>query len=271
MPSHLPAAIIHCPHSSVEVPEDLRGRFLLGPAELERELLRMTDRYTDELFALPAEVASCVRFPVSRLVVDPERFEDDAREEMACRGMGVIYTRTSDRGALREPPSEAEREALLDRFYRPHHRRLLEAVDAALAAHGHCLILDGHSFPSRPLPYEKCQDPDRPEICIGTDGCHTPGWLRDAAVRAFEAEGLRVAIDRPFSGALVPLAHYQRTRAVRSLMIEVNRKLYMDAASGERLPEMPRFHASLQRALREIIAEFGRCCGRATGVAGPLA
>ena len=29
-------------------------------------------------------------------MVDPERFEDDAREPMAARGQGVVYTRTSD-------------------------------------------------------------------------------------------------------------------------------------------------------------------------------
>jgi len=51
---------------------------------------------------------------------------------MAARGMGVIYTRTTDGGVLREPPSAAERESLLDRFYRPHHERLPRAVDAAL-------------------------------------------------------------------------------------------------------------------------------------------
>ncbi len=47
------------------------------------------DAYTDELFALPPEQASTVRFPVSRLVVDPEGFEEDAGEVMAGRGFGV--------------------------------------------------------------------------------------------------------------------------------------------------------------------------------------
>jgi N-formylglutamate amidohydrolase len=79
------------------------------------ELDRLTDHYTDELFDHrgPPEFAT-VRFPVSRFVVDPERFEDDAQEPMAARGQGAIYTRTTDARSLRNPPTAAERDALLD-------------------------------------------------------------------------------------------------------------------------------------------------------------
>ena len=88
----------------------------------------MTDAYTDELFALAPEAATTVKFPVSRLVLDPERFEDDQQESMASRGMGVIYQRSSLCDPLRRELSGDEREALLTRFYRPHHQALTEAV-----------------------------------------------------------------------------------------------------------------------------------------------
>ena len=81
-----PQTILHIPHASTHIPDDVR--FSLNPDELERELLLMTDRYTDALFALPRDVAVAVAFPVSRLVVDPERFPDDAVEPMARKGMG---------------------------------------------------------------------------------------------------------------------------------------------------------------------------------------
>jgi N-formylglutamate amidohydrolase len=44
---------------------------------------RITDHFTDDLFALPNHLATPVRFPVSRLVVDPERFENDELEPMS--------------------------------------------------------------------------------------------------------------------------------------------------------------------------------------------
>src|ERR1035441_5275352 len=127
---------------------------------------------------------------------------DDGREPMAQKGMGVIYTRTASGHPLRRPPSDDERQRLLARFYDPHEAALTTAVEAALAAHGTCLLIDGHSFPTRPLPYEDDQDADRPDLCIGPAGSHTPAWLRDTAVRTFEGLGWRLAVDRPFSGAL---------------------------------------------------------------------
>jgi N-formylglutamate amidohydrolase len=245
--------VIHVPHSSAEIPADVGARLALSRAELQRELLAMTDRYTDELFVLPAQLARAIVFPVSRLVVDPERFEDDALEPMSRKAMGAVYTRTSDGRPLREPPARDEREALLTRFYRPHHAALAAAVAAALETHGHCLVLDGHSFPSRPLPYEDDQDPSRPEICLGTDAFHTPPGARDAARKAFESEGFGVALDRPFAGALVPAPFYGRDDRVLALMVEVNRGLYMDEATGEKLADFERMRERLGRALLGLI------------------
>jgi N-formylglutamate deformylase len=214
----------------------------------------MTDRYTDELFALPASLATTVAFPVSRLVVDPERFTDDESEPMARKGMGAVYERTAAGHPLRRPPSARQRQRLLALFYERHHAALTASVDDALATHGTCLLIDGHSFPTRPLPYEDDQDPDRPDICIGTDSRHTPTWLRDSAVHVFEALGWSVAVDRPFAGALVPMRFYQRDLRVHAVMIEVRRRLYMDEWSGVRLPRFDEVREHIHGALRSLCA-----------------
>src|SRR4051812_20626413 len=122
-----PRIVIHVPHASVIIPSDVRASFLLDDNALERELVAMTDRYTDELFALSADVATTVAFPISRLVVDPERFTDDASEPMSKKGMGVVYTTTSNGLPLRHSPLPDERAQLLARFYDPHHAALERA------------------------------------------------------------------------------------------------------------------------------------------------
>ena len=59
---------------------------------LSLELLRMTDAYTDELFALPERLAYRIVFPVSRLVVDPERLADDDQKYPWLRGAWARFT-----------------------------------------------------------------------------------------------------------------------------------------------------------------------------------
>jgi N-formylglutamate amidohydrolase len=212
----------------------------------------MTDWFTEELFDLPG--ATRIVFPVSRLVVDPERFLDDAQEVMAAVGMGVIYTRTSQGVPLRPEPSAQERSELLDRYYHPHHQELSEAVDHAVNDLGYCLVLDCHSFPSTPLPYEPDQGLDRPDICLGTDSFHTPNRLIELAVVAFQDLGLTVAIDRPFAGALVPMKHFQKDARVHALMVELNRRLYLDETTGARTSSFNSLQSTVLDALKVIEA-----------------
>ena len=42
--------IANIPHSSTHVPQSIRQTFVLNDHELDVELLKMTDRYVDELF-----------------------------------------------------------------------------------------------------------------------------------------------------------------------------------------------------------------------------
>jgi N-formylglutamate amidohydrolase len=246
--------VVHVPHASVAIPGHLRPSLVLDDAELEAELLRMTDRYTDELFSLRIDRAERIVFPVSRLVVDPERFPQDADEPMAARGMGAVYTRTSQGRPLRRGLTEATREKLLDDYYRPHHDALAEAVARQLERYGNCLIIDGHSFSSVPLPHEPDQEPERPQICIGTDGYHTPGWLAEAARGAFEAQGFATAVNRPFSGSLVPSAFYRKDPRVLSVMIELNRSLYMDQETGTKSGHFDGVRSVVEASLLSLAA-----------------
>ena len=114
------------------------------------------------------------------------------------------------------------------------HQALTDAVSVALLQCGRCLIIDCHSFPAQPLPYELNQDPARPDICIGTDTFHSPPAIVESLVAVFTKARYSVALNRPFAGSLVPLMFYERDHNVHSVMIEINRALYMDEPSGNK-------------------------------------
>jgi N-formylglutamate deformylase len=224
--------IIHIPHSSEYVPTECRGEIQLTEDELKREIAQMTDKYTDELF-LPERTAS-LRFPVSRLVCDPERFRLDADESMSAVGMGAAYERTSEGKKFRELTSE-RREGILREYYDVHHAFLSAMVAERLSAFGRCVVMDCHSFPSVPLSYETDRSQPRPDFCIGTDAYHTPDELRELCVGLLRGEGFTVKLNSPFGGALVPAQYYCRDKRVASVMLEVNRSIYM-TENGEKTP-----------------------------------
>jgi N-formylglutamate amidohydrolase len=243
----------HVPHASAAIPADERARLRLDDRALAAELLRLTDAHTDRLYAWIRELGGTLLVNrVSRIVVDPERFADDAAEPMAAVGQGAVYTRATT-GAILRDPDPAERRRLLERWYDPYHRALEAVVAGTLDRFGTCLVLDAHSFASVPLPTEPDRDPDRPDVCLGTDPYHTPEPLVRTLADALRAEGFRVAVDRPFAGSLVPLRWYRRDRRVASILLEVRRGTHMDEATGEPLPAFDSVVARLRRAVTRAI------------------
>jgi N-formylglutamate amidohydrolase len=242
--------IFHLPHASMVIPAAVRKQFVLDDGQLAQELIRLTDTYTDELFEL--EGALRVRAGVSRLVVDVERFADDTEEPMAALGMGAVYTRTSEGKRLRRPPKPTQRQALMAAWYEPHHQELSTAVEKERNRKGNALIVDCHSFPSRPLPCDAEKSERRPQFCIGTDPYHTPTAMALAAADQLRYFGYSVDFDRPYQGALVPREFYRRDPMVHSIMIEVNRALYMDERTGRRLDRFDRVKRDISSLLRTL-------------------
>lgn len=227
--------LIHVPHASTFIPPD----------DLTDELLKMTDLYTDELFDCRRDM---LVFPVSRLVCDVERFRDDTDEPMSEQGMGLAYTRCADGAPLRSI-SPQKRAAIARMYYDKHHEAFTDMVNEKLHDCGRCIIIDAHSFSAEPLPYEDCAH--RPDFCIGTDSFHTPYPLLRTCYTFLRGCGLEVAVNRPFSCTIVPLEHLHSDTSVSSVMIEVNRRLYM-TADGSKTDSF----SDIQRMLAALVGEI---------------
>ena len=160
----------------------------------------------------------------------------------------VIYLNASDLSRLRII-TEEERQEILLRYYDTHHEAFTKAVEEKIEKWGHCLIIDCHSFYPTALPYELNKNDDRPDFCIGTSDYHTPKKMTEALVIFFEGHGYSVKLNSPFAGTFVPMKYFEKDKRVYSVMIEVNRKLYMDVP-GEKNNRFP----IIQSVLKECIA-----------------
>ena len=108
--------ILHIPHSSTTIP--LTDGYVINDDALAKEMLKLTDWYTDDLFQSDENVM--IKADFSRIFCDPERFTDDSQEIMAQFGMGVLYEKNDDGELMRIVIPEL-RERILKDYYWPHH------------------------------------------------------------------------------------------------------------------------------------------------------
>jgi N-formylglutamate amidohydrolase len=203
--------------------------FISSQRVLKDEITILTDWFTDELFDLPF---SKVIAPFSRIFCDVERFENDNEEIMSSRGMGMCYTHT-DGGKVMRNVTPSLKSEIATKYYRKHHFDFEMIVTEKLTERDKVLIIDCHSFPDKPMNRDLIQESPRPDFCIGTDEFHTSQELASFSVDYIKNNGYSVKINNPYSGSIVPLKYYQKNEKVQSLMIEINRKLYMKTENGE--------------------------------------
>lgn len=243
--------ILHIPHASDCIPK-LDG-YLVDREFLNKEILTLTDWYTDTLFT--REDCKIIKANFSRVFCDVERFAEDKQEVMASFGMGVFYTKAEDGSVMRNISADL-RKNLLDNYYYPHHQKLEKAVEKQLAQNNKALIVDCHSFPDIPLARDLNKTPNRPDFNIGTDAYHSPKWLVDFSQEYFESRGFSVVMDWPYSGSIVPLKYYQNNKNVMSIMIEVNRSLYLKGTSNQKSKDFDIIKKHVQEFLENLKNQY---------------
>lgn len=72
----------------------------------------------------------------------------------------------------------------------------------------------------------------------------------------FAERGFAVKVDSPFKGALVPAKYYRKEKAVTGIMIEINRRLYMNEKTGCRLPEFENIKRTIGSFVSELIQYY---------------
>lgn len=118
----------------------------------------------------------------------------------------------------------------------------------AIKQHRRALIVDSHSYPLAPLPYEDLSLA-WPQICIGTDPFHTPAAMIEALSAVFQAHGFTVGINTPFKGTMVPTKNYEIDPRCQSAMIKVRRDTYCDDQGNAKADAFEIVQAAIKAAI----------------------
>lgn len=219
---HYNNLLLHVPHSSTSFPVESKVCF----NDLDDEERLLIDYYTDDLF-IPeqtVEKIDAVVFPYCRLFCDVERLVNDPLEK---DGLGISYLRWVDEDryskTLRSFSSMSSAFKLYSDFHTETSLKLIEA-------RGNTLLIDCHSFSS--VPNLLNSNPPDIDICIGynDDETRPNKVVIGNIVQYFKSLGYKVGINTPFSNSKT----FSVPSKYHSVMIEINKKLYMDELTREK-------------------------------------
>jgi predicted N-formylglutamate amidohydrolase len=180
--------LLLCDHATNVVPAEVAGGDLgLPPEEMARHIAWDIGAagVTETLARLLDASAILTRF--SRLVIDPNRGEDDPTLVMR------LYDGTVVPANRAIGPAEIERR--LDRFHRPYHRAVAAAIERLGAAGRAPALVAIHSF----TPRLKGRPPRPWQVGILW---HRDGRIALPLISRLRAEGLCVGDNEPYSGEL---------------------------------------------------------------------
>ncbi|MBO4570342.1 MAG: N-formylglutamate amidohydrolase [Bacteroidales bacterium] len=217
--------ILHIPHASRNLPDSF-FKNKEGKELLLKESSSLIDYFTDELFR--PHSANDRRFIMlvpdyCRTLCDVERLRNDPLES---RGMGILYGKGKKRSrfALKEGVDNQ-----LLAYYDDYHAKAAEIIRSCPFP----IIIDCHSFSSHSTELVT-MTPEMAaiDICLGfnDDKSCPPAELINQVQEYFTGKGYKVALNRPFSNSKT---FDTGGHPCHSLMIEVNKRLYMDEEKTE--------------------------------------
>ena len=228
----------------------------------------LIDYYTDELFDTIAVRIRTVASEICRTLCDVERMVNDPLEE---KGFGIFCKRMVER---ERPCGGAGSRIVFKReffdptckhlveYYVQHQSRLIQAIVSSAYflnkyyGDNSVLLLDCHSFSS--MPTALC-DPgpldEQVDICIGynDDATRPREEMIDFVVAHFEELGYKVGRNTPFSHSKTvecPVPYH-------SLMIEVNKRCYMDEQTLEKTEGFARLRRAILSLYSKILMNGG--------------
>jgi N-formylglutamate amidohydrolase len=257
--------VLDSPHSGSLYPEDF-SYCCPFPA-----LRRAEDAYVDELFAAaPIHGASLIGALFPRSYIDPNRAADDVDPGLLTKPLPpwLVPRQVTRVGLVRRHAQPGipiydrklrpdEVLARIEGYHTPYHRVLDETCDELHRQFGAVWHMNCHSMPSRGNRREGVKGEHGDFVLGDRDGTTCAGEFTEFVARFLRGHGYDVRVNEGYKGVEIIRRQGRPAQNRHSLQIEVDRSLYMDQKTLERLPGFDRLQADLGR-LVEAIARYIR-------------
>jgi len=254
--------LVSIPHSGEQIVEE---SYWLKDLD-EITLMYDVDRFIDQMyqFALSHYKIPKVTTPYHRYVVDCNRWTTDVdcdsveggKNPSGSHPTGLHWRKTTAGHVLiKQPLSHQLHENIIEKYYIGFFREI-DSIYRDLSQNGAKNIyhLDIHSMPSRGTDAHRDPGEERADIVIGNGlgKTATREWTNQV-IKAYLNQGFEVRLNHPYTGGAIVEKYGHPDQGRQALMIELNRKLYMDEKSKRIIPEKAE---PVKRRLNKVISEI---------------
>ena len=265
--------IIDSPHSGTEYPLDFNHQADFA------QLRQAEDSYVDELYKHVSSIGGVfldAKFP--RSYIDPNRSENDfiledlhEKNNSACEikfkptiksqlGIGLVWLKIPPNG---EPlyKDKITLKQLMHRvntYHRPYHKILKNILDNTYKKFGNFYHVNAHSMQNQATAMsDQSQGTKRPDFVIGDrEGTSCKRRFTDLIVDFLKSLNYSVDVNYPYKGMELIRAYSDPLQNKNSVQIEVNRKLYMNEETREKIDNFKILKQDLKKLINEIKKQY---------------
>ncbi|WP_298727600.1 N-formylglutamate amidohydrolase [uncultured Ferrovibrio sp.] len=170
------------------------------------------------------------------------------------RGLGLLKSKSRYGEPVHERKLTVE-EVMerIKKYHRPYYAELKQNIDRMKSAFGFVYHLSCHCMSAVGAPTHPDPGKERPDFCLGdVNGTTSSREFIEFVQKTIQSLGYSCTINDPYSGGELNTRFGRPQDGIDSIMVEINKKLFMDVKTFKKKPEFARVQADVTKILAAI-------------------
>jgi N-formylglutamate amidohydrolase len=256
--------VVDVSRSGREYPEEFRS---MVPFTVLHDNVSM---YVDQIWGeAPTVGATMLYAAFPSFWIDSNRAETDIDADLidgewpvplnptvSLRGLGLLKSKSRYGEPVHERKLKvSEVMERLDHYHRPYHAELARLIAEQKARFGFVYHLSCHCMSAVGAPTHPDAGQQRADFCLGNlDGKSSSREFIEWVKSLIEAKGYSCSLNFPYTGGEINARYGDPVNGVESIMVEINKKLFMDTKTFRKTEGFAKVQADVSDVLAQVAA-----------------